>query len=513
MKTELTTFDTMTSDLRGNTNWAQLKHVTLEPHRATTKPGIENIGPNDKEISQFCIGKHTDGLFYLYGLGVSGSDVLAWYKYDQSTNDWAAAASTYSGATGTRVKELAFYFEGAFYAFKTTAITKFTPAAGGTFNATWHTTGHLYSSTYTTIAKPVIVGANAYFAMDNKVWELATSGSALTLKYTLSSDRLIYSICALPGNNLSVMTYHQGDQTTREYLFNVAGSDTNAYEQIDWGSGRVRHHTEVRGIVMAVVDERTTQYGDRNEASIKLKRRSGSQIVTDHELKCDIANAAYQSYSANTVIGNAMHVFENKLCCKVSYLTPLNERISGILSYSTDGRFQIEVTAAFDANNTYANLGFIQAYNSWFVAHSAETGYTTVAVTAPFNVGSYNITDANPANYYAALTHYDGVLQTKIINHGDATTKKSLVGASVSFEPLSSSNSPYVKLYYRIIGDNDWTLLATQSTTGATSLDYVNLKTVPEYKEIQFQILTRHASVTGFKETSVPVNKQPYDTK
>lgn len=511
MNTNISTFDTMTSDIRGNNGWAQLKHVTLEPHRATTKPGIENIGPNSKEISAFCVGKSTDNLYYLYGLGVSGSDVHAWYKYDQSTNDWTSTG-TFSGGTGTRIKEIAFHFEGKFYAFTTTAVTRWTPNSA--FSATWHNTGHLYSSTYTTIAKPVIVGANAYFAMDNVVYELATGATSLVTKYTLSTDRLIYSISALPGNNLSVMTYHQGDQVTREFLFNVDGTDTNAYEQIDWGSGRVRHHTEVRGVVLAVVDERTTQYGDRNEASIKLKRRSGSQIVTDAELKCDIANAAYQSYSANTVIGNAMHMFENKLCCKVSYLTPLNERVSGILSYSTDGRFQIEVTAAFDSNNTYANLGFIQAYNSWFVAHSADTGFTTVAVTAPYNAGAYNITDANPANYYAALTHYDGVIQTRIINHGDSTSKKNLIGASVSFEPLSSTNSPYVKLYYRRPGDNDWTLLASQSTTGATSLDYVNSShTVSDYKEIQFQILTRHASVTGFKEVSTLVKTQPYDTK
>lgn len=486
MKTDLTTFETMTSDLRGE-GWGLIKNFITEKHRITTRIGKVDASSPSLGITQYCFGKWTDGLWYVFGWGVdSGSNTGAWYKFDISNNTWITPA-TFSGAIGARNDDIAFHFEGKFYGYGVAKLSKWTPASA--FDANWFASGYLIGSSWTYISEPVIVGANAYFAMDNKVYELATGATSLTLKYTLSTDRWITSLSPT-GTSLSVMTYHEGEQKSREFLFNVGGSDTNAYESIDWGGGKVKHHKEIRSVIIAIVDERTNQAGQDAEASIKLKRRSGSEVVTDHEIKCDIDSL---------VIGNSSRVFEEKLCCKVSFDTPLNENIAGVLGYARNGAFTVELTNEFDANNTAA-YGFLPIYNSWFVAHSLSGSNVTTSIFAPFT---------------GSTTLYDGVLQTKIIHHDDSSIDKELLGVMVSFEPLPSN--AYVKLYYKIVGESDWTLLTTESTENASRLAYVNSSShtnkVKDYREIQFQLRTKNAVVTSFHESSVPIKKQPYDSR
>lgn len=480
MKTQLQVFDSMTSNLRGNGSWASIKHFIVERNRLQPRSFGKNISGDANYITQFCKGKLSDGTWAIFGWGIDGSNTGAWYKYNEGDDSWITLGSS-SASVGSRNDNIAFHFEGKLYGYGAQKLSKCVP--GTSFDANWTTTG----TSWVSVAEPTIVGANAYFAMDNIVYELATGATTLTTKYTLSPDRLITSLCAT-GSSLSVMTYHTGNQNSREFIFNVAGTDTNAIDSIDWGSGKAKLHEEVRGVIMAVIDERTNIAGDSNEASIKFKRRSGSQIVTDAELK---------AITSANAIGATKKVFEDKLCFKLAFTNSDGDAVSGIFSYSTEGNFVIEHTIEF-GSATYPNLGFIQFNNSWLVAHSASGSTTKVWVTAGFSGSS-------------GTTYYDGELITKIINHEDTMISKQIVGVSVSFVPLVSGQQ--VRLYYRIVG-GAWTLIKTENTVGANRLSISGAgSSISQYREIQFKILSTKAVITGFKEVSVVVKDESYDTQ
>jgi len=479
MITNLKTFSTMVSELRSNAGWALIKNFIVTPKKVTTRDSFRDVTGSVNGVTAYCIGKFL-GDWVIYGLGRNGANTVAWFKLDNGTGGWTTPASS-EGNVGARNDNIAFYFENYLYAYGAQKLSRCLP--GTSFDPTWYTT----AGSWAHVAHPVIVGANAYFAMDNVVYELASGGSTLTTKYTLSADRYVTSLAA-SGASLSVMTFHEGEQNSREFLFNVAGTDTNAYEQISWGSGTVKHHTEIQSIMLGVVDERTNTSGDDNEASIKLRRRSGSTFVDDAEIKCNIV--------AQT-IGPVKKIFENKLCFKVAYTTPLGDFVNGIMSYAPNGSWIIEVTTDMDANDS-ASLGFQPFYNSWIIAHSLSGTDATSSVLSAFFSGSE--------------TGYDSILETKIIDHDDASQMKKLVGARVSFEPLSSTGS--VSLYFRVVGDTEWTLWETQDEEGENVLEVSNSASepvIPHYKEIQFRIVARNAVLTGFTESSAEVGDSPFN--
>lgn len=480
MKTLLTTFETMTSDIRGDVNWALIKNMIVDKHRATARYGYRNLTGDSNGITQYVAGKFLgDWVIYGWGRG-AGVTTGAWLKLDISSGGWTTPANS-EGAVGARYDDIAFHFEGNLYAYGNPGISKCIP--GTSFTSNWHSSG----APWTHKAQPVQLGDYAYFAMDNVVYELAPGGLTLSTRYTLPVDTYITSLSA-DGNTLSVMTYNTGLATSKEWLFNAGATVDTAYDAIEWGGGRVAHHATIRGVVLGIVDERSNQAGDINDGSVKLKRRAGGVIVVDAEIRL--------STTVVVSVGTSAKVFEDALHTKILHTTPLGENISGILRYNPDGTWYISHTNEFDANN-FAALGFIPYANYWLIAHSSSGNSTQTILMGDATSGTY-----------------DGELQTKIINHGDSMLGKSVVGCSVSFEPLVYG--AYVKLYFKHVGDTNWTLLNTGtqgSTVGSTRISISNKTAIKNYKEIQFKILAKRATVTGFKEVSAVIKDEPYDTK
>jgi len=261
----------------------------------------------------------------MYGLGKIGGDTssIQIYKYNDITEGWdtlANADSTFGSLDYSKF----FYFEGFLYGYRSNAVIwKFgdtRDTGANAFTDNWET------GTWTHSTQPVIVGANAYFAMDNKVYELSTGSTALALRFTLSPDRYITSLSP-KGSALSVMTYNESEDRSREFLFSLGDTEiTNAYDSIDWGSGKVVHHAEINSIICAVQNERINQAGDISDGAIKLKRSSGGVPVVDHEIRTEVLGS----------IGEFNKTFEDSLLFAVTY-TQDGEEITGIAAFSSNG--------------------------------------------------------------------------------------------------------------------------------------------------------------------------------
>lgn len=499
MQTKLTTFDTMTADLRSNKGWALMHNLIItDPNRAVSRTYMKNAGHNTYRVFQYVQAKVSTAVD-VYGWGKSGSDE-AWYKFNVGSDDWDTLTSSSGNMSGTTLP-IAFSFEGNLYGFTDTAISKCTP--GSSFNTSWYAANYLMGSSWSSVCEPVLIGDYAYFAMDNKVYELAPAGTALTERYSIGAgDSVITSITPL-GGLLSVMTYNIAIQRSVEYLFNVGSTETKPIESFDWGNGRIVCHESVNSIIMAIQDGFVSNAGDTNGAYILLKRRSGGQFVTDARIPATIQSVGYtfanNGSTAYTYAGGHLsRVYEDKLYTRIAYVPQIGESVSGILSYDTKGAWYFEITDEYD-DDTSINQGFIKNGSQWLIAHSIN-GTTSVETMqySPFSGSS-------------GSTTYNSTLITRLIDHGDRTTSKSNLGATVTCEPLSASGT--ISLYYKRPDDSSWTLVATQDNEDATRLMFVNTGTIPNYREIQFKIVFQGAVITGFEETSVFVKDKPYDTR
>ena len=133
--------------------------------------------------------------------------------------------------------------------------------------------------------------------------------------------------------------------------------------------------------------------------------------------------------------------------------------------------------------------------NVWFIAHSNDG-----SVNNSVKDSSYSIT--NPSIY-----------ESLILNGGDSSKIKKLIGVTVFHEPLPAAGS--VVLKYRKDEETAWTTIFTHTTDNSISHSAINIESsganLPEYKEIQFQISSLGGAViTGLKYKAEEIDKDIY---
>lgn len=480
--TILTTFDTMTQNLRGSRGWGMLHHVIIEPYKAYSRNTLSANSSTTTDILSFVHGQYNNNAV-LFGVGTKNGDSssVKIETYDDTSETWGATANG-EDTSSTLNPGYEIYFEGYLYGFANSKIWRLQCTSPFTFTAAWH------SQTYTHTTKPIQIGSNVYFALDNKVYELATGGSSLSLRFTLAADRYITSL-ASRGQALSVMTYNQNTDSSTEFLFSVGDvSITNAFDKVDWGAGKVQHHAEIHGVVVGVQNERFNQVGDTNDASIKLKRSTGGTVETTHEIRGTFATGNA------TLIGSYKQVFEDALFFELNY-TQNNDTYTGICSFDHTGAMHYPFTSEY---LTTLHAGFIIHANRWFVSYDSGTVLSTETSTGG--------------------TKYKSTAITRKIDNGDPLLKKQVNGASVYFTPMTSTTTDYVKLYYKDQDQTSWTLL-NQIAGSATNEGVDRLSAVKDtngnplrpYKERQYKIEFVGVDLLGFRTgTPKPISDEPY---
>ena len=492
--TILSTFDTMTQYLRGTRGWGLLRHCIVTPFKLLSRNSLVSATLSTAYIGNFTHGVWNDGgtiTRTMFGLGkvIGDTSSIEIYKWNDVSESWDTLANA-SVSSGSLDYTKFFYFEGFLYGYRSNAsIFKFGDVRDVGANAF---TDGWYTGSWTHSTQPhAHTNSTAYFAMDSTVYALETgdttmTGTALVLTF---NDGYITSLSSR-GNFLSIMYYHESADKTVEYLWDTNSTSYN--DSVDWGSGKVVHHAEMSGgIILAVQDERIAQSGDTSDASIKLRRSSGGQIITEHEIRAD---------SGSPVIGQIKKTFEDSLLFYISY-TQNDDLNEGICSLSADGSMSIPFTNDFSDATTKTLGGFEIHGNQWFVS------YPTAALGA-----------------YAAIvrtgsgTLYKSTAITRAIDNGDPLQTKKVQGVSVVFSPMTTSSLDYIKVYYKDEDQTSWTqigeMLGSATNSGKTRLSIINENggdTLRPYKTRQYKIDFVGVDFFGLRTARPkPINDEPY---
>lgn len=440
-----------------------------------------------KKITNFVYAPRdaTDTTFRLFGIGVKngGTTELGVYFIDPGVDTtWQTSTNSEGANTGAYNNAFAFYYKG--YIYTTSGFTS--SSVRMTYLARFDVTGSgAFGSTYQTInaydvADPVHHPADdiAYFFVDNLVHKLdntSWSGSVLTLP----SNLVIKSACAY-GNYLAIGTTTKGtfNQKTVVYLWDRDSSLNTVSEKIDFGEGTLVSLHNLDGKLIAVMNYYANNALSNLQPKIIIKESNGVFGVPLVEF---VGDALSGSSIVNTV---SKGVLKNGKIYFPACLNLDGDTRFGVWAVDSIGRF----TQALNIPNSYAGASkSIQSIypvaNAWWVAHSAD--------------GSVD------ANYLNTNTYPDtSTYESLILNGGDSDQDKKLVRVSVMTEPMPATGQ--IVLKYRKNEETAWTTIYTDTTANSISHTAINIESsganLPEYQEIQFQILsTGGAVVTGLK--------------
>jgi len=473
----------------------------LVPHNKTAACDGEN---KDLNIVKFLYSPtpYDTGLsptrnYILLGLGTpSGTaTTIAVYMNRLDGSGWLDAGTKNKGTLSNRNKEVFFYYKNFVYMFAGgTDLCRFDTRTTNNFQESYEI------AVYETVAQPVHHPSDdyAYFFHDNYVSRLVAAdndgnGSDFTKAVlTLPDNLYIASACPFgnylaigcvtkPGNVDSAGSF---DVRSIVYLWDRDSSLTTLTERIDFGEGTLVHlvclNNKLIGVMSFYAD---TAYGNK-KGKVLIKQASGLFAVTLNEITLDA------TMTAPDPLPKTRFLRDDKLYFPMKATLNGDDRL-GIWVVDSLGR----VALSFVEEEATSYEGIYALGNVWFIAHSDDG-----SVNNSVKDGSYSTT--NPSIY-----------ESLILNGGDSSKTKKLIGVTVFHEPLPTAGS--VVLKYRKDEETAWTTIFTHSTDNSISHSAINIESngnnLPEYKEIQFQISSFGGSVIcGLKYKSEIIEKDVY---
>jgi len=452
------------------------------PHRAKGSGNSIDI----RQIVKFCYASST--LFGL-GIGSSGSGTFAtfWYKTALTDDLWTNIGSdaTNDPTATTLFVEYKDYLYGA---ANGTRIWKVGPVT--TPGATSFTTTER-ALTYTSITQGVVHPKDdrlyvGYTTSSGSFIAMNHAGSWTNIALTLPTNLIPTSVCAY-GNFLSIACrpkYSGGK--SRVFLWDRDSSLTTLTETIEWGEGDLILIEEVDGYLIGISKSNTNSF---------------------------FAKLTFRSY-----ISNAPQIFRELISStstapELLDIQKAENKLYFMASITLDGTLYQGVWALTRNGN-----GFVLAFD-----HPPQTSALNSGVLKGFILigdycfeafvsgGSYKVTKTDNTATYSTST-----IET-LVQGGhpfpDPSHTKKLLGVTLYFEPLPSGAS--VVLSYKKDEDTSWTQIFSHSTLNSLSHSAVNIEstgvTLPEYREIQFQIQSVGGAVfTGGKAHAEQLDKDIY---
>ena len=434
--------------------------------------------------------------YRLYGFGTpSGTATTIAVYYNRLAGDGWIEPPKNRGGHITRDEEVFFYYKNFIYMwatnlylarFDTRGTNGFQEEYGGALDAE-------------TVAQPVHHPSDdyAYFFHENYVRRLVAAdndgdGSDFSLALTLPDNLKIVSACPF-GNYLAIGCVSKAaagdspgsfDVRSIVYLWDRDSSLTTLTERIDFGEGTLVHlvclNNKLIGVMSFYAD---TAYGNK-KGKVLIKQASGLFAVTLNEITLDA------TMTAPDPLPKTRFLRDDKLYFPMKATLNGDDRL-GIWVVDSLGR----VALSFVEEEATSYEGIYALGNVWFIAHSDDG-----SVNNSVKDGSYSTT--NPSIY-----------ESLILNGGDSSKTKKLIGVTVFHEPLPAAGS--VVLKYRKDEETAWTTIFTHSTDNSISHSAINIESngnnLPEYKEIQFQISSFGGSVIcGLKYKSEIIEKDVY---
>lgn len=453
-----------------------LQHFDVYPDRLVPKRDwVLDATATGSKITRF--NYFDDASVYtLWGLGLDSGNHCSLLKKDDASpfsGVWNAAAN---GITSSVSNGNAFLFgyKGYQYFPSVAGLNRYN-VSSNVMTEGWQT----ISPTVMPVIHPR-TGA-AYFFAANNVYEVDPTGTWVGLVQSLPANMTITSASPL-GNNLAIGASPlngYGSSTTYLWDLSVTSAPTsiNFTESIDWGTGQLMHITQILGNLVGISNEQVDHDYGTNKGRMVARVYAGSVAQEANYITADALAAV--------PIAPTYFADSDKLYFPASMPFKGDTRI-GIWSVDRSGTFTIEAVGP-TAEAGQRIVGLYRLGKAWFVVFADNNVYRTN------DQASYTTTS---------------ILETTV--YGDRINSSQFVGATVSFEALTSGQS--VTLKYKLPEDTSWQTMGTQSTVGQRQLQVLgtSFKVPPRFTEYQFRIESVGAIITGLSWTTEPFDTNIY---
>lgn len=467
----------------------------LTPYRSTeadTNDGSTATGMKQYDVYKMTLGSNGK----LYGLGKNGSGfpkVVS--KAAPGSGNWTLEATAEGNAA--RITGSFIEWQNAWWFFQgTNQIGKWT--IGSTVTNSVSTVG----SSILTVAQ-AIVGAdnNLYMFYNNKVVRISPGGSVTDdVCSGLPSDMRITSV-ARYGTYLAIGmafgTSATASPTGRSQVFIWdMVTTTTVSDVIDWGEGALMCLGNVEGGILGVSDKYLSSTLGLSHGSMVIRLWSGGVPRVVKEMVSNQSVTLGRFLNEVVVKNNKMYWVASVpfgLSTSTESTFHLGIWVYGRKNDQSDFTLSLDyVEEGIDASNFKIN-SFGNAGDFWFINHSAD--------------GSITKTD-DVANYT-----FTSIYESLIIDLGDSSLQKKLVGVTVNFPPLPTAG--VITLKYRINDETAWTTIFTTGVDSSMAHSAVNIEatgaTLPTFRELQLRVeSTGGACVTGISYACEPVETRMY---
>jgi hypothetical protein len=467
----------------------------LTPYRSTVadaNDGSTATGIKQYDVRHIQLGSNGK----LYGLGKNGS---GYPKVVSKTSPTAASWTLEATAEGNaaRIPECFIEWQGAWWFFQgTNQIGKW--AIGGTVTQSVATVG----TTINTVAQGVIGSDNnLYLFYNNKVARVSPAGIVTDdVCAAIPSDMRITSVTRWGSYLMIGMAFgtsSTASPTGRSQIFEWdMVSTTTITDVIDWGEGALMALGTIEGAVVGVSDKYLSSSLGLMHGSMVVRLWAGGVPRVMKEVVSNQTVTLGRFLSEVVVKNNKMYWVASVpfgLSTSTESTFHLGIWVFGRKNANSNFTLSLDyIEPNISASNFYIN-SFGAAGDYWFINHSNDFSLTRTDDTAT----------------YGTTSIYD----TQILNEGDSSITKKLVGVTLFTAPLPSGGS--VTLKYRKNEESSYTTIFTYSAANGISHSAINVEstgaTLPEYKELQFRIeSTGGAEITGLKWKADLIDKDTY---
>ena len=426
--------------------------------------------------------------------GSDGANLKIFYKDTFTDGTWSATANaTAVTAPGVfpngfiQYKAFLFGFHGSQSIFKydTTGAAAFVNVDGA------------IGVNITTTSNSVVHSKDdvLYMAFNNVIVSKSGAGGAWNVSaLTLPTNLYVSSMCEY-GNYLAIACNSTDPigQTARVFLWDRDSSVTTLSESIDWGLGLLNVIETLDGRLTGLsLIKRETSGGLIFNSVLSAKYYSGNGA--EEFLKIEGTRDA--SAAPISFLGFQKQKVNNRLYFFMMLGRPEGTQTTeGVWSLGRSGPDRpYAITSEFPARNSNASVpnaldAFIIVGSYVFVAYS-DSGSLS---------GNVSKTD-DAANFTS-----NSKIETLVIDGGDPSLKKKLVGVTVTTKPIPSGGQ--VVLNYRIDENivntvGNFNTIFTHTTTNSLSHSAINIESdgsnLPEFNELQLQVVsTGGAEITG----------------
>ena len=351
-------------------------------------------------------------------------------------------------------------------------------------------TNALISFTYTNTAQGLVHSKDdvCYIPVDNVI--LSKNGSAVFTPYatpalTLPRNSIITAIWE-SGNYLAIATKPKGlGGKSIIYYWDRDSSLATTSEKVDGGSNAIRWGENLGGyeIVCSVA-------GYTAEAITKIPK-----VIFSYKLGEGLKTIAEFNTTNTTVLfGNNIQKTNGRIYFLMQ--AEINSVVyMGLWSIGQNASGQFSYCMEHQLNNGATT----------FTASDLPLGFELLGdyLSVAYSVAGVYVARMTNATVFSNFSDF----QSLIFNEGDSDVTKELIGATVTFEPLSTSGitgTPTVVLKYRKEGETSFTQIFSYATLATITHGAINIESsgvgLPEYREIEFQIQSKgNAVITGLK--------------